>query len=56
MAGGPPLVYDHQMILDSASQAVYVHGGRVVDGEWNVPKYASLYRYDLRTGKWSSLQ
>ncbi|KAL1746418.1 Muskelin N-terminus-domain-containing protein [Schizophyllum fasciatum] len=27
MAGGPPLIYDHQMVIDTDSQIIYVFGG-----------------------------
>ena len=56
MIGGPKLVYDHQMVLDTEAQVVYVHGGRVVDGEWTSVKYSGLYCYDIRSGKWAMLQ
>ncbi|KAI5116498.1 hypothetical protein M0805_009923 [Coniferiporia weirii] len=55
-ANGPKLVYDHQLVLDSEAQVLYVQGGRVVDGDWNTPKYCGLYSYDLRTGKWTAIQ
>ena len=54
--GGPKLVYDHQLALDAEAQILYVQGGRVVDGDWNTPKYSGLFGYDLRTGKWNALQ
>lgn len=49
-------MYDHQIVLDPDAQVIYVHGGRVVDGDWQTAKYSGLYSYDLRTGKWSMLQ
>ncbi|KAL5523551.1 hypothetical protein ACEPAG_7724 [Sanghuangporus baumii] len=54
--GGPKLIYDHQLVLDSESQVLYVQGGRIVDDEWKTPKYSGLYSYDLRTDKWTMLQ
>lgn len=54
--GGPKLIYDHQLALDSNSQILYVHGGRVVDGDWNTPKFSGMYSYDLRSGKWTNIQ
>lgn len=49
-------MYDHQIALDPDAQVLYVHGGRVVDGDWQTAKYSGLYSYDLRSGKWSMLQ
>lgn len=28
--GGPKLLFDHQMVMDSMSSTIYVFGGRVV--------------------------
>lgn len=36
--GGPKLLFDHQMVMDSMSSTIYVFGGRVV---------ASSSRFDL---------
>ncbi|KAI0319167.1 Muskelin N-terminus-domain-containing protein [Amylostereum chailletii] len=44
-AGGPPLVFDHQMAMDSAAQILYVGGGRVNDGSYTI-KYSGLYSYE----------
>jgi len=30
MMGGPKLLFDHQMVMDSISSTIYVFGGRVV--------------------------
>jgi muskelin len=54
--GGPPLVFDHQMVMDSDAQMLYVFGGRVLDGDWTSTKYSGLYSYNVRTGKWKMLQ
>ncbi len=29
-AGGPELIFDHQMALDSATHTLYVFGGRIL--------------------------
>ena len=56
MAGGPKLVYDHQLALDSEAQVLYVQGGRVVDGDVRkTMKYSGLYSYDIRKGKWNMI-
>lgn len=52
-SGGPPLVFDHQMALDSEAQMLYVFGGRIVDGEWDTVKCAGMYCYNVRKSKWS---
>ncbi|OJA09261.1 hypothetical protein AZE42_02024 [Rhizopogon vesiculosus] len=55
-SGGPPLIFDHQMVMDCEAQILYVFGGRVVDGDWDSPKYSGLYSYNVRTSKWKLLQ
>ncbi|KDR67554.1 hypothetical protein GALMADRAFT_258218 [Galerina marginata CBS 339.88] len=55
-SGGPPLIFDHQMAMDSESQILYVFGGRVVDGDWDTSKYSGLYSYNVSTSKWKLLQ
>jgi hypothetical protein len=55
-AGGPPLIFDHQMAIDSQAQIIYVSGGRVVDGDWNTLKFSGLYSYNIRLSKWRMLQ
>lgn len=54
-SGGPPLMFDHQLVIDSDAQMLYVFGGRVVDGGDTV-KYSGLYSYNVRTSKWAFLQ
>jgi hypothetical protein len=54
--GGPPLIFDHQMVMDCEAQILYVSGGRVVDGDWDSPKYSGMYSYNVRTSKWKLLQ
>lgn len=53
--GGPPLVFDHQMALDSDSQMLYVFGGRIVDGDKENTKCGGMYCYNVRKSKWSTL-
>ncbi|KAH6897548.1 Mei4-dependent protein 6 [Coprinopsis sp. MPI-PUGE-AT-0042] len=55
-SGGPPLMHDPQLVIDSEAQILYVHGGRVLDGDWDAPKYSGLYSYDIRRSKWKLLQ
>ncbi|KAJ7594503.1 Muskelin N-terminus-domain-containing protein [Mycena floridula] len=52
----PPLVFDHQMVLDCEAQILYVFGGRLVDGDWDSNKYSGLYSYNIRLKNWKQLQ
>lgn len=54
--GGPPLVFDHQMVIDSEAQIIYVCGGRVVDGDWESLKFSGLYSYDIKKNRWKMSQ
>lgn len=54
-SGGPPLVYDHSMVMDSENQIVYVFGGRVVCGDIDLVRYSGLYSYNVRNSKWRHL-
>ncbi|KAI0675370.1 Muskelin N-terminus-domain-containing protein [Trametes maxima] len=51
-SGGPPLVSDHQMEIDSEAQVIYVSGGRVAGTEWDALKFSGMYSYDIRTSVW----
>ncbi|XP_022814581.1 muskelin [Spodoptera litura] len=54
-AGGPRLVFDHQMCLDADTQTIYVFGGRVLPvntGEVVSPQYSGLYAYYIATNTW----
>lgn len=55
-SGGPSLVYDHQMVMDSETQMIYVFGGRILDGDWDRWKFSGLYSYNVSTSKWRFLQ
>ncbi|KAK7468576.1 hypothetical protein VKT23_003080 [Stygiomarasmius scandens] len=55
-SNGPPLIFDHQMVMDSEAQMLYVFGGRVVDGDWERVKYSGLYSYSVQNDKWRLLQ
>lgn len=50
------LLFDHQMVIDSASQILYVCGGRVHEGNSSTAKYSGLYSYEVASEKWTLLQ
>lgn len=52
--GGPPLIFDTQMLIDEQSQIVYVIGGRLVDAADKPPRYSGIYSYDIRASKWKA--
>ncbi|KAF8199760.1 Muskelin N-terminus-domain-containing protein [Mycena galopus ATCC 62051] len=55
-AHAPPLVYDHQMVMDCETETLYIYGGRVIDGDWVNAKYAGLYSYNVQLRQWQLLQ
>ncbi|KAJ3217804.1 Muskelin 1, intracellular mediator containing kelch motif [Dinochytrium kinnereticum] len=51
--GGPELIYDHQMVVDSDAQVMYVFGGRLVGPDPNqTPLYSGLFAYCIATNRW----
>ncbi|CAG5036140.1 unnamed protein product [Parnassius apollo] len=57
-AGGPRLVFDHQMCLDADTQTIYVFGGRVLPAnteELVSPQYSGLYAYYIANNTWQLL-
>ena len=53
--GGPELIYDHQMVLDSQSRHLYVYGGRKISPDPTQITYSGLYRYSILEKKWTHL-
>jgi hypothetical protein len=51
--GGPDLIYDHQMCMNSRDNVIYVFGGRVVSGAGG---YGGLYQYACDTNSWTLLR
>ncbi|KAI0335160.1 hypothetical protein GY45DRAFT_1317686 [Cubamyces sp. BRFM 1775] len=51
-SGGPPVISDHQMVIDSEAQVIYVFGGHVNDAECDPSKFSGMYSYDIRTSRW----
>ncbi|RVE51419.1 hypothetical protein evm_003974 [Chilo suppressalis] len=57
-AGGPRLMFDHQMCIDPDTSTVYVFGGRVLPSnteEVASPQYSGLYAYYIETNTWQQL-
>ncbi|CAG8466882.1 18677_t:CDS:10, partial [Racocetra persica] len=52
LVGGPSLIYDHQMCIDSEAQMIYVFGGRTVHPDTEPFTYSGLYSYNIRSKEW----
>ncbi|KAF9073645.1 Muskelin N-terminus-domain-containing protein [Rhodocollybia butyracea] len=50
---GPRPIFDHQMVIDSDAQILYVFGGRTAEGNFEP---SGLYNYHIHTKKWTLLQ
>lgn len=60
-AGGPAMIYDHQMVVDEQSDMIYIFGGRVIvpsaaPGTVTEAQYSGLYRYSIREDRWTLLR
>ncbi|OZJ05515.1 hypothetical protein BZG36_01880 [Bifiguratus adelaidae] len=53
--GGPDLIFDHQMCIDSEKQVLYIFGGRAVhpDPHWHM--YSGMYAYDIAKKQWRQI-
>lgn len=59
--GGPSLIFDHQICMDSDKNMIYVFGGRVLtstsgDDRIHEPAFSGLYSYDCSTSTWTKLK
>ncbi|KAJ4493748.1 Muskelin N-terminus-domain-containing protein [Lentinula edodes] len=50
---GPRTIFDHQMVMDSEAQILYVFGGRAAEKDYD---YSGLHSFNVRMKKWSLLQ
>ncbi|CEP10390.1 hypothetical protein [Parasitella parasitica] len=50
--GGPPLLCDHQMCIDSVGRKLYVFGGRIVTPDTAPYTYSGFYSYDMDKFTW----
>ncbi|XP_017485402.1 PREDICTED: muskelin isoform X1 [Rhagoletis zephyria] len=59
--GGPHLVYDHQMCIDSDKRTIYVFGGKILtprsvsNTTTNEPEYSGLFSYHIATNTWTQI-
>ncbi|KAJ3332134.1 Muskelin 1, intracellular mediator containing kelch motif [Blyttiomyces sp. JEL0837] len=54
--GGPELIYDHQMVIDSERQMMYIFGGRTIGPDPNQIIYSGLYSYSIPHNEWRLLR
>jgi N-acetylneuraminic acid mutarotase len=54
--GGPELIYDHQMVIDSKKQNLFVFGGRIVGIDSSQANYSGLYVYSIAKNSWKLLR
>ncbi|KAI7860209.1 Muskelin N-terminus-domain-containing protein [Circinella umbellata] len=54
--GGPELIYDHQMCIDSKTSELYVFGGRIAFVDPNGHNYGGLYSYHIPTNTWQLIR
>lgn len=53
--GGPKLLCDHQMVIDSETQLLYVFGGREVSSEIYPLMLSGMWKYDVIQRSWTFL-
>lgn len=55
--GGPPLIYDHNMVIDASSGTLVVFGGRIIDDDLTrnsgKPKFSGMYTYNIHRSRWT---
>ncbi|XP_048465952.1 muskelin [Rhincodon typus] len=61
--GGPKLVFDHQMCMDSEKHMIYTFGGRILtcngnvdDTRANEPQFSGLFAYHCLSNTWKLLR
>lgn len=61
--GGPKLVFDHQMCMDSEKHMIYTFGGRILTCNGNVddsrasePQFSGLFAFECHTQTWKLLR
>ena len=58
LRGGPSLIYDHQMVLDSELQSIYIFGGKILNNSVHrsEAEYSGLYKYHIPSNVWTVLK
>ncbi|KAI8976566.1 Muskelin N-terminus-domain-containing protein [Pilobolus umbonatus] len=54
--GGPPLLHDHQMLVDRTSRNLYVFGGLAVSRDHVSTRYGGFYAYNMDKSTWSIIR
>ncbi|KAM6385179.1 muskelin isoform 9-T12 [Alca torda] len=61
--GGPKLVFDHQMCMDSEKHMIYTFGGRILtcngsvdDSRASEPQFSGLFAFDCQCQTWKLLR
>lgn len=55
--GGPELIHDHQMVVDSENQIIYLFGGKIQSPSLSSEvRYSGLYSYDIGANQWALIQ
>ncbi|KAG0826673.1 hypothetical protein G6F18_009843 [Rhizopus arrhizus] len=54
--GGPPLLFDLQMCVDSIGRTLYVSGGRIAVPGSIAHAYGGLYAYDMDSSVWKIIR
>ena len=52
--GGPSLLYDHQMVIDTFDDRIVIFGGKSVESGTSELEYSGMYFYDIANNQWSS--
>ncbi|KAI9021961.1 Muskelin N-terminus-domain-containing protein [Hyaloraphidium curvatum] len=52
--GGPELIHDHQMVIDSENQMIYLFGGKIQGPSLaSDTRYSGFYSYDITNNHWT---
>ncbi|KAI8900611.1 Muskelin N-terminus-domain-containing protein [Globomyces pollinis-pini] len=54
--GGPDLIYDHQMVVDSDRGTLYVFGGRTISPDPAHISYSGLFSWNIATNTWRCIK
>lgn len=54
--GGPELIYDHQMLVDSEKGNLFVFGGRTISPDPSQIVYSGLYKWHIASNKWTLIR